>query len=342
VLQPEPTATAADIELVEEAAVTGTAETPQAAGATPTITDSVPGAETATATATATADASSTADGSVPEPTAVPRRQTLHNGVACPVEITGVPEGATLVGRSAVCGLPIISYQLGSGPIPVVLVGGIHGGYEWNTITLAHEMLGYLQRIPGTIPEELTVYMIPNANPDGLYAVSGVPIGSVTGVDMDENTVPGRFNGRNVDLNRNWDCQWRADTVWRDQPTSGGEFAFSEPENVALRDFIVAKQPAAVLFWHSAATGVYSSGCGTTDPASLELAQVYARASTYPLFESFEYYDITGDAGDYLATFQGIPSISVELTDHFNMNWQMNLDGLTALMRYVAAGGGTG
>lgn len=341
-VQLEPSATAADIELVEEVAVTETAETPQTAAATPTITDFVPGAETATAIVTTTADVSSAENGTTPEATPVPRRQTLHNDVACPVEITGVPADALPVGRSAVCGLPIISYKLGSGPIPLILVGGIHGGYEWNTITLAHAMLDYLQKIPGTIPPELTVYVVPNANPDGLYAVSKVAIGSVSSADMDEDTTAGRFNGREVDLNRNWDCEWRQDTVWRDTPTSGGEFAFSEPENEALRDYILDIKPAAVLFWHSAATGVYASGCGSTDDTSLQLAQTFGAASGYPVYDSFEYYDITGDAGDYLATKQGIPSISVELTDHTNMNWDMNLDGLTALMNHLAKGADAG
>ena len=40
---------------------------------------------------------------------------------------------------------------------------------------------------------------------------------------------------------------------------------------------------------------------------------------------------ITGDAGDWLTTLD-IPSISIELTNHYNMEWQRNLDGMLALL----------
>lgn len=264
----------------------------------------------------------------------VPAAGVLHNGVPCPDEEVPVPEGAQLVGRSAVCGLPIVSYQLSEGEIPLILVGGIHGGYEWNTIMLAYEMLDYLRANPNNIPSSLSVYLIPNANPDGLYAVSR-STGRFKASYLDADTVPGRFNGRNVDLNRNWDCQHTPTAVWRDNPISGGPVPFSEPENQALRDYITGIRPAVVLFWHSAATGVYASGCGETDPLSKELAQVYGLASGYPIYDTFEYYDVTGDAGDWLAS-KGLPAISVELSDHQTLNWDMNLTGLKALLYHVA------
>lgn len=260
-------------------------------------------------------------------------RRALHNGDLCPLE-QPVIEAGKIIGRSTVCGIPIVSFQLGNGEIPIILVGGIHGGYEWNTILLAYGLLDHLWLNPTLIPTPVTLYIVPNANPDGLYAVTS-RTGRFGLADIGEVTVPGRFNGRNVDLNRNWDCEWTPSAVWRDNQISGGNEPFSESENQYLRDFILDIDPKATVFLHSAASGVFASGCGPVDPASWELGQIYSEASGYPLYEKFTYYKVTGDAGDWLAS-QGIPSISVELSTHESLDWNDNLEGLTALMSHLA------
>lgn len=271
-----------------------------------------------------------------PTAAAKDERGVLHNYVLCPEEEAPVPDGAQLVGYSAVCRLPIVSYRFGEGDVPVILIAGMHGGYEWNTITLAYEVYDYLLANPGFIAPSLSIYLIPNANPDGLYAVTK-QVGRFSEVDVSDNTVPGRFNGNNVDLNRNWDCNWSPVSLWRDNEISGGTEPFSEPENQALRQFIMDIEPATVLFWHSAARGVYAAGCGAVDPLSKAQAQVYGSASGYPVYESFEHYAITGDASDWLST-QDIPSFTVELATHQFMDWDMNLSGLRALFQHLAAG----
>ncbi len=288
-----------------------------------------------TSAAETTAPLSAGSDSPPAAPTA--ERGILHNSVLCPQEIPVVPVGAQVVGYSAVCQMPILSYRLGDGDTPIILVGGMHGGYEWNTILLAYNFLDYLQANPEFIPESLSVHLIPNANPDGLYAVTQRS-GRFSAADVQGNSAPGRFNGRNVDLNRNWDCNWSPVSTWRDNEISGGSAPFSEPENQALRDYFLAFKPATVLFWHSAANGVYTAGCGEVDANSRALAQVYGQASGYPLYESFEHYDITGDASDWLAT-QNLASFTVELKTHELMDWDMNLAGMRALLRHLAIGG---
>jgi predicted deacylase len=286
----------------------------------------------------AAAEETSTADPSLaPTAQATATRGILHNYVLCPQEMPVISDGAEIVGYSAVCRIPIVSYRFGEGETPLILAGGMHGGYEWNTILLAYELLDYLQANPDFIPPSLTVYLIPNANPDGLYAVTE-KTERFSAADVHSDTIPGRFNGRNVDLNRNWDCNWSPTALWRDNEISGGSAPFSEPENLALRDFILPIRPSAVLFWHSAATGVYSAGCGQVDTASKNLAQIYATASGYPLYDSFHHYDITGDASDWLA-MQSIPSFTVELRTHEQLDWDMNLAGLRALFQHLAANG---
>lgn len=230
-------------------------------------------------------------------------------------------------------GRPIVSTQFGQGPLKVIFVGGMHGGYEWNTILLAYQAIDYFQEHPGAVPEAITLVIIPSANPDGQAAVVGQE-GRFDAEDVPGDTVPGRFNGRGVDLNRNWDCGWEPSSFWGQQPVSGGMAPFSEPESRALRDFFLEQRPAAVIFWHSSADGVYGAGCPELFRPSRELAEIYGSAAGYPAHDHFDYYPISGDAGDWLAT-QGIASFTVELSSHELVEWPRNLAGMRALLDYL-------
>jgi predicted deacylase len=237
-----------------------------------------------------------------------------------------------IIGASAE-GRPIVAYRFGSGPQPVIFVGGIHGGYEWNTILLAYEAVDYFSTHPEMIPPNVTLHIIPSANPDGQYQVTNGN-GRFAATNVLTDTVPGRFNANGVDLNRNWDCDWSATARWREEEVSGGERPFSEPETTALRDYFLAVQPAVVVFWHSAANGVYAAGCPETDGRSLEMAQVYGLAASYSTHERFNSYPITGDASDWL-TKQGIPSFTVELKTHADTEWPQNRAGMLALLAEI-------
>ncbi len=295
-------------------------------------TDTAPPLSTAAATASAL-PATVAETGS---PRGVVRR-ALPNGRFCPLRGAPPPPGARVIGRSQTCDLPLLSYTIGTGRRVLVLIGGIHGGYEWNTIRLAEEMYGHLRQNPNLIPPALTVIFIPNANPDGLFAVAGAESGDFD-APLYEDSIPGRLNGRGVDLNRNWDCLWRPEAVWGSTPVSGGPLPFSEAETRALRDFLLTVEPAAVLFWHSAATGVYPGSCLREDARGTALAEVFAGASGYKLFASFDGYAISGHATGWLAA-QGIPALTVELTTHSALDFEENLAGLEALMARLAGDG---
>ena|SRR3990172_1535765 len=62
----------------------------------------------------------------------------------------------------------ITAYHFGTGAKEVLFVGGIHGGYEWNTALVAYELMDYLTANPKTIPANVKVTVIPVLNPDGL------------------------------------------------------------------------------------------------------------------------------------------------------------------------------
>ena len=230
-------------------------------------------------------------------------------------------------------GWPLEVYQFGDGPQRMVWVGGLHGGYEWNTILLAYQAIDFFAAHPEYIPPSVSLEIIPAANPDGQAAVVGQAGRFGAGqVPADPAVVEaGRFNGNEVDLNRNWDCRWQPSALWRDQEVRAGSAPFSEPENQALRDFLTSPPAAAVVFWHSALPGVIAGGCGARFTPAERLARVYAEAAGYPLLTEFEAYEVTGDAGDWLAG-QDIPAITVELTNHTDLDWEQNLAGMLAVL----------
>ncbi len=239
----------------------------------------------------------------------------------------------TIVGVS-VDGRPIVSYRFGNGPIPIILVGGIHGGYEWNSILLAYEMIDHFNQYPNQIPENISLYIIPSANPDGQFLITGKNGRfEQTDISQEQDAFAGRFNANGVDLNRNWDCNWTTQALWRDQPINSGTAPFSEQETQVLRDYFLTINPAFVLFWHSAAGGVYSGGCSDVHVPSYILSTVYGEVSGYPVYEKFNAYPVTGDSSDWLTT-KGIASFAVELPTHEAIDWNQNLAGVTAILEH--------
>ncbi len=240
----------------------------------------------------------------------------------------------TVIGTS-VEGREIEAYLYGKGETHLAFIGGVHGGYEWNSIILAYQFMDYLDENPEVIPQNLMVTVIPSANPDGVYKVIGKE-GRFTVADVPTNgsTAPGRFNAHTVDLNRNFDCQWKPKSMWRENLVSAGTKPFSEPETLAIRNFVLENKPDAVIFWHSQSGAVYASQCEDGIlPETLNIMNVYSQASEYRAVPSFDSYETTGDAEGWLAAI-GIPSITVELKTHETIEWEENLAGIKALFEY--------
>ncbi len=243
----------------------------------------------------------------------------------------------TLLGQSA-SGNDIIAYHFGTGNREVLLIGGIHGGYSWNTALLGFELVKYFETTPTAVPEGVRVTVVPVLNPDGLETVVGTTESfAASSVPTDTNaTIPGRFNGNTVDLNRNFDCDWQASGVWQNRTVSGGSAAFSEPESRAIRKYIDEHDIAGAVVWYSAAGGVYASNCRNGIlPETSTMMNLYAQASGYPAFDKFDFYAITGDMVNWLAK-EKIPAISVLLTSHRDMEWTKNRTGVDALLKYFA------
>ncbi len=264
---------------------------------------------------------------------------TLPGGMGSgEVEESSTEEGPTTVLGTSVEGRAITAYNYGSGDTRLLFVGGIHGGYEYNTTLVAYEMMDYLEANPSVIPANVTVSIIPVLNPDGLASVVQKE-GRFTLSDVPNDqsaTVPGRFNANGVDLNRNFACDWQSTGTWQSQEVDGGTSAFSEPESAAMRDYIAAYRPAAVVAWYSAANGVFASNCHEDIlPETLAITNAYADASGYPAYETYDFYEITGDMMNWLAR-ENIPAISVLMKTHTEVEADMNRKGLEALLSYYA------
>lgn len=219
-----------------------------------------------------------------------------------------------IVGQS-VEGRPIWGWRFGSGEQRIVLVGGIHGGFEANTTLLSDMLIDHFRENPAEVLPGIQLVIIPAANPDGLTRGA---------------SVPARFNANGVDLNRNWACEWSEEAELQGMAIDPGAEPFSELETRGLRDTFLSLQPAAVVFYHSAAGGVFMGACGDQHPAADWMGELLADSTGYPYGE-FDFYEVTGDATNWLAA-QGIPAAVIELLTQTEPEFTRNLAGVHALM----------
>ena len=259
-----------------------------------------------------------------------------YRGAQVPAPIAPPVRAEKEIIGTSVEGRAIEAYTYGTGETHLLFVGGIHGGYEWNSVLLAYQFIDHIRANPDFIPKNLTISIIPSANPDGLFRVIQKE-GRFTAMDaslIKQALGTGRFNAHDVDLNRNFDCKWQPKSFWRSKVVSAGTKAFSEPEAIAIRDFVITHTPDSAIFWHSKANAVYASQCEAGIlPKTLELMNVYAKAARYNPIKSFDEYETSGDAEGWLAKIN-IPAITVELSTHETVEWERNLAGIKALFDY--------
>jgi hypothetical protein len=234
------------------------------------------------------------------------------------------PEGEAFSIGQSLEGKPLEMVRFGSGPIVRVIIGAIHGGYESNTATLVYLLRDDLKSGLITVPEEITLYLLPVFNPDGFYDFLNQP--------------EGRGNARGVDINRNWSVLWQPDWdrtgCFNYLRLTAGEHPFSEPEAIALRDFLLANKVDALISYHSAMSAIFAGGQPEPDPASDSLARALSAASLYlypPTNDPGCQY--TGQLIDWAAA-QGIAAVDVELTDHQSNDILINRKLLEAFLAW--------
>jgi len=219
----------------------------------------------------------------------------------------------------SISGRPLEVYKFGQGEQQVMVAAGIHGGYEWNTIALADELIIYVNKHPEIVPSDVTLFILRNINPDG---------------DARAHTIEGRVNNHGVDLNRNfpenWQAEWDRDGCWDFTPTTGGSGPGSEPETRAVMNFLSTNKVKALISYHSAALGIFPGG-EPWDKESIELAEALHKVTFYPYppFDTGCYY--TGTLADYAVSL-GAVAVDMELRNHKDTDFKDNLKALKVLL----------
>ncbi len=228
--------------------------------------------------------------------------------------------GPITIGTS-VAGRDLEVFQFGSGGSQRMIVAGIHGGYEGNTIRLADELIRVLTAKPDLIPATVTLYILRSLNPDG---------------EARSDSYKGRANENLVDLNRNWPAYWQStwplEGCWTYTYVSGGSHPASEPETRALMNFLLTYRIEALISYHSAVLGIFPGG-QPPDPASISLAEAISKVSDYPYPPIETGCQYTGQLIDW-ASLQGIAAVDIELTNHEDTDLRQNLKVLETFLTW--------
>lgn len=263
------------------------------------------------------------------EPTRVPQQATEVPPTPKQILVHSTPTPLRLVNKRqpevigySTEGRPLNVYSFGSGEQERMIVAGIHGGDESNTITLTNQLMGYLNQNPDEIPDDVTLYILPNLNPDG---------------DARAHNKYGRLNHNGVDLNRNFPVNWLEDWdragCWNYLPTSAGTRPGSEAETQALMNFISSHNIQALISYHSAALGIFPGGF-PWDEDSASMAQSIADVTFYPFPPIDTGCTYSGTLADY-AVSTGIAAVDLELTNHFDTDYDQNLRLLNVFLNFV-------
>jgi protein MpaA len=229
----------------------------------------------------------------------------------------------TVIGFS-LAGRPIEVYTFGAGEREYLIVAGIHGGYEWNTVALANELITHINEHPEVIATDATLYIIRNMNPDG---------------EARAHDVDGRVNNNGVDLNRNfpsenWTTEWDRDGCWIYRPTTGGLYAGSEPETRTVMSFIKSHKIEAMISYHSAALGIFPGGVPWEEP-SKHFAKALSKATRYPYPPIDTGCEYTGTLADW-AVENGVgAAVDMELRTHRDTDLEENLKALKVFLSFI-------
>lgn len=196
-------------------------------------------------------------------------------------------ESEIVIGTS-VNGRPIIARRFGNAfGAPVLAVGSVHGNERSGLqIVMA---LG-----KGEVPDGFALWLIDDINPDGAVLKT-------------------RQNARGVDLNRNFPMNWQR--LKCPSKFCSGRRAASEPETLALINFLDSVKPVMTVFYHSVGNLVDLPIEGVENKKVL---RDYAKRSGLPIMTmSCGVSGCTGNATKYANTSIGAGiAFVVELPCH--------------------------
>jgi protein MpaA len=257
----------------------------------------------------------------LPSVTPNPNSTPIVGTTPTPFAIDLSKKKAIAIGYS-VAGRPLEVYRFGTGADERLIVAGIHGGNEWNTIALADELIAYLEENPDIVPKDVSLYILRALNPDGYERARGYE---------------GRVNDHGVDLNHNfpyhWKENWNRDGCWDYLPTTGGTHPGSEPETIALMNFVSLHDFSALISYHSAALGIFAGGLPPFEPSE-RLAKALSDVSSYAYPPYNTGCDYSGNLTDWASSVKGVPAVDIELRNHRDTDFDDNIRVLKAFLTW--------
>ena len=215
---------------------------------------------------------------------------------------------ASVIGFS-VMGQPIYAWTIGTGKKKCFYSGGWHAN-EWHTSKfLSRFLLQCVQKCVTSdywhgyslveIFKNIQLHIVPMVNPDGIDLV-------LQGVYEDHpykkqiveiNQEMSRFNHwsaniRGVDLNHQWPAGWEKEA--QGSPTKpwprhyGGPHPLSEPESIAIFQYVKKIKPDYVLAFHSQGQVIYWGYRNLEPPESKEMVNKLCQASSYSAIHTAE------------------------------------------------------
>ena len=234
--------------------------------------------------------------------------------------LTAYPDDTRFTLGQSVEGRDIWAWQFGDGPFTIVLVGGLHGGFEGNTVVLAEELVAHFRETPEDVLPGVRLMIIPAANPDGL---------------LRGNDLVGRFNANGVDLNRNWGCEWSETAFIRDIILSILDpRPFSEPESLASTHLLCRHRILMRLCSITVRLAAFSWVSAMSDGSAEWMGEILSQSTGYP-YGQFDFYEVTGDATNWLAE-RGVPAAIIELYTSTESELDRNMRGVMALQCHFA------
>ena len=225
-----------------------------------------------------------------------------------------LPGQSVLAGRT-VGGSDIALYRFGAGPLPVLLLAGVHGdeseGYLFLERFLDQFGKGVLQP-----PAGVSLFLCPRANPDGCRANR-------------------RTNERNVDLNRNLPTlDWTGtfeNVRYYPGPMAGSELETECVLNI-IREIIEPAGNGLVLSLHS-----YDDAMINFNGECSDLAQGMSEHNGLPPKGDIG-YPTPGSLGTYCGWERNIPTITLEIKrgQQPEAVWVQHLEGILFAVSYYS------
>ena len=218
----------------------------------------------------------------------------------------------------------ITCYTIGSGDTNILFLGGIHGN-EVGTVKLMHTMIHWLDEKKDGF-RSLQFHVIPYLNPDG-YKEALLHPNYFGGGRI------GRCNGNGVDLNRNFptpsfqsDANWNYGKEYQEKkPLSAGTHGGSEPETVALMNFIESQNISLLYAYHNVGNDVM----GNHYAFAQDLAECYAKSTGITLLDA-NHSELLGQTGTLCqwCDMQDIACLEIETPYRWGSNWNAQKKGI--------------